>query len=58
MGHTAIPILMATLSCYVWKNVEVRDTNDVSHLEGWRIFFFFFSTPSVSAERWATMSLL
>lgn len=26
MGHTAIPILMALLSCCVWKNVEVRTT--------------------------------
>lgn len=53
MGHTAIPILMATLSCYVWKNVEVRKTNDVSHANGWRISF---STRPMSAERWATLS--
>lgn len=53
MGHTAIPILMAALSCCVWKNVEVRKTHDVSHLKGWRNAI---STLSMSAERWATMS--
>lgn len=30
MGHTEIPILMALLSCCVWKNVEVRTTPCVS----------------------------
>lgn len=30
MGHTAIPILMAVLSCCVWENVEVRATRSGS----------------------------
>lgn len=37
MGHTAIPILMAVLSCCVWENVEVRTTHGVSHVKRWRI---------------------
>lgn len=53
MGHTAIAILMAALSCCVWKNVEVRPTHDVSHLKGWRSAI---STRSMSAGRRATTS--
>lgn len=52
MGHTALPMLMATLSCYAWINVEVRRTHDASHLKGWRIAL---STPSLAAKRWATI---
>lgn len=52
MGHSALPILMAVLSCCVWENVEVRATQPGSFVMMAHCFFFAVCLAECQCDFW------